>query len=454
MGLLKKAESSTAYAKIGILGFPGSGKTWTAMEIAIGLAKLTQGKPVAFMDTETGSDFMIPKVKEAGLELLTVKSRAFQDMMAVVKEAEASASVLIVDSITHVWRDLCDSYCKKLGRSRLQFQDWQIVKGEWARYTDAFVNSRLHIIVCGRAGFEYDYDYNEDGSKDLIKTGTKMKVETEFGFEPSLLVEMERVTQNVDELERIRETHDRKAKQGMRAKAGAIIINRAHVVKDRTNTIQGKQFDYPTFADFEPHLRALNLGGTQMGVDTSRDSTGMFNIEGRPEWKEREDRRQISMEKVEATMTKVWPSSSSAEKRIKVRLIELAFGTPSWKEVQRQKLEELEERTDNLMAFINGLSPEIAGDPAAVERAWGAFKLSQEARVKEARVEGQSTPETAPTVKETAKAGTCKANPTVNDDSACAKCWKKDGPVALLKHLPTDQLPENREACRGMNFPL
>jgi hypothetical protein len=48
--------------------------------------------------------------------------------------------------------------------------------------------------LCGRAGYEYDHEENEDGGKDLIKIGTKMKAEGEFGFEPSLVIEMERLT--------------------------------------------------------------------------------------------------------------------------------------------------------------------------------------------------------------------------------------------------------------------
>ena len=52
------------------------------------------------------------------------------------------------------------------------------------------------MIVCGRAGFEYDFQEKEDGSgrKELVKTGVKMKAESEFGYEPSLLVHMERAS--------------------------------------------------------------------------------------------------------------------------------------------------------------------------------------------------------------------------------------------------------------------
>lgn len=61
----------------------------------------------------------------------------------------------------------------------------------WAQFTETFLNSKAHIILCGRAGNTSEYQEKEDGGKkELISTGTKMKAESEMGYEPSLLVEM------------------------------------------------------------------------------------------------------------------------------------------------------------------------------------------------------------------------------------------------------------------------
>ena len=48
--LLKPAQNQTAYLKAGILGFQGSGKTYTATRLASGLAKLSgkENPKVAF----------------------------------------------------------------------------------------------------------------------------------------------------------------------------------------------------------------------------------------------------------------------------------------------------------------------------------------------------------------------------------------------------------------------
>lgn len=332
--ILRKAENKMAYFKAGILGFPGSGKTYTASLLAIGICQNIKNTKVAFFDTETGSDFLLPKLQAAGIEVFQVKSRSFSDLLQTIKDCEAEkVGVLIIDSITHVWRDLCDSYDKKLKRNgRLQFQDWAIVKGEWKLYTDAFVNSPIHIIVCGRAGYEYDYDFNEDGSKDLIKTATRMKVESEFAFEPSLVIEMERTSEGKEELKEVMGKKDFKSKakkQTHAPKAGSKWIHRAYVLKDRTDTLNGEVFDYPTFENFVPHFKALNIGGEHLGVDTSRTSEDRFNREGKPQWAVDKNRAQIALEELKAEVDKNLPGSTAKEKQAKIKLSEYLFKTSS-----------------------------------------------------------------------------------------------------------------------------
>ncbi|MDK1063146.1 ATP-binding protein [Cronobacter sakazakii] len=90
------------------MGFAGDGKTYTASELAIGLVLLMRqrglamgDKPVMFLDTETGSDWVKPRFDAENIELYTAKTRAFVDLLAAVNEAEQSGSVLIIDSISH-----------------------------------------------------------------------------------------------------------------------------------------------------------------------------------------------------------------------------------------------------------------------------------------------------------------------------------------------------------------
>ena len=126
MALLQPAVSTSAFLKMGLLGFQGGGKSMTAAKVAIGLHKHVtklgldySGKPVAMFDTETGSDWLIPLFKAAGVPFFVAKANSFADLLKVMDEAEQKASALIIDSITHPWRELCQSYQRSKKKSYL-----------------------------------------------------------------------------------------------------------------------------------------------------------------------------------------------------------------------------------------------------------------------------------------------------------------------------------------------
>lgn len=313
MALFKKAESTQAFVKCGILGFAGSGKTFTTMQMVFGLKERTGSKaPICFFDTESGSDFFAPTCAERGIELFQVKSRAFTDAVAAFAEAKSlGADVIIFDSVTHLWRELCEAYAKKKNRPRLQFQDWQFLKGSdgWGKFTDLFLNEPIHTFIAGRAGYEYEYQVN-DGNRELVKTGTKMKTENEFGYEPSLLIEMERA--------KLANTKDPNLKGW---------THKMHVLKDRTDTINGEVFEFThddikrnprvVFESVEPHFAKLNIGGTQLGIDTSRNSDDLFMADGEPraEWMRKQ--KQILLEEIFGVMDAEWPGTTADAKKQK-----------------------------------------------------------------------------------------------------------------------------------------
>jgi hypothetical protein len=372
MTLFKPAEVTSAYLKSGFLGFQGSGKTMTTSLLAIGLVLHMRklgieyaNRPVFFLDTETGSDWVKPLFEEMGVALHVAKTRAFSDLIEAIDEAQKSASFLLVDSVTHYWTELTDSYArakqKKFNMSgpyRLQFQDWGYLKGPdgWRKFTDRYINSSLHIGLCGRAGYEYDYFENDDGKKELEKTGVKMKAEGEFGFEPSLLVQME-------------------LRQKVEGKAVAQVWREAHILKDRSNLIDGKTFTFTaadehgsrlpthelvlqTFRAFQPHIKRLNLGGKQLGVDTTRTSEHAVQVD-RKDWNS--THKTIVLEEIDAVLTERWPSTGKEDKLAKAAAIFKHFETRSWTEVENM-------RTDELRLRFDALHRDLLGEPSRYAR--------------------------------------------------------------------------------------
>jgi len=342
MSMLKPATNKMAYGKVGIYGAAGSGKTRTAAEIAIGLHKATGStKPVAAFDTEPAFSFVLPLFRAAGIDLLVAdESRALKDLMAFMEEAEKVSDIAIIDSITHVWRDAQESYLERLNTNRrrdhkkplmaLEFQHWRPIKAAWAAFTDRFLSSKMHVIVCGRAGNIYEYQDKDDGSgkKELITVGTRMATEKELGYEPSLLIEM------------VADREDGK------------IINTALVQKDRADMLNGKELRMPNYASFQPHFAALNIGGEHFASMDQRDSQSMFEDADEAGWDVEKRQREIWCEEIQGMLMKHFPSQSAEHKAAKADMVERVFGTRSWTKVESMRSHEIKDGFSRLRAML------------------------------------------------------------------------------------------------------
>ena len=360
--LLKKAENETAFLSAAIYGFAGSGKSFTAACIAIGLYHHIKAKgPVAYIDTEAGSDFLLPHYAHNGIEVLRSNSRAFTDIIPTMKEAQiAGAEILVIDSCTHLWKELCAAYEEKYHRKDgLQFQDWKNVKGEWGKFMTAVLNEPLHIILLGRAGFDYDY-VDIDGKKTLIKTNTKMRAEGETEHEPSITLEMEQVTLSEDDIK----TLARKQKQGISTKVtGQFASYMMYVLKDRANFLTGSVFKYPPkpglmiepdnppFADIFPFIEAINIGGKHGGVDDTRNSEEMFAGHDNS-YTEQKKTKTIILEELKAELDTHF-GMSQADKTARIELLKKHFGTASGTKIENMGLEQLRLGYDKVWTELN-----------------------------------------------------------------------------------------------------
>lgn len=308
--LFKPAAQQQSYLKAGFYSEAGAGKTYTMSLLAIGLHKLIKStKPICFFDTEAGSDYVFPTLfQPSGIKLEVVKSRSFDDLMTAVEEAEKISDILVAESVTHIWDELQSAYRKKIGVTKLEFQDWAVLKPEWNRFTTRYLNAKMHIIIGGRSKDDYEFVQDNRGKKELIVTGQRMATEKNMSYEPSLLVEMEKVI-------------DPKTN---------FWIPRAWILKDRFSQIDGKAFDNPTFETFLPHIKMLNLGGTHVGVDMTRTSEKLFEADDGKAVAEIRRQQTVWVEEIESTLTAAYPGRSSEETKKKLDLLKMAFGGYAW----------------------------------------------------------------------------------------------------------------------------
>jgi hypothetical protein len=338
------------FLKAGFLGFNKSGKTYTAGLMLSHLhRKLKIKTPIAMFDTEAGGEYIAKRVEaQTGMPMGGAKSRSFADLMTLAKQCEEGRhEVLLVDSITHPWRDLCACYLKQVNderdrlnrsrRTRLEFQDWSNIKDVWARWTEFYTNSKVHICICGRAGFEWDFQESEDATggthKELVKTGIKMRVETEFGFEPSLLVEFERI-----------QIPDPKRPSKF------TFTHRATVIGDRFDVMDAATTDNPTGEWFDPHISMLSPG-TANFVDTSL-KTDMGVSDGDGEWQRERRERTILAEEIQAAMVSAYPGQTKEEKQAKAKLLKDCFETGSWTKVEAMPSDRLREGLAKVQEWI------------------------------------------------------------------------------------------------------
>lgn len=361
MSLLMELGTGQGYLKAGLLGFNKSGKSYTGTLLAIAAARATGADgPIVMFDTEGGSEYLAPLVlRLTGKKLLGVKSRSFDDLMKVTLEAEEVGGALVIDSITHVWRELTEAYKKKRNKGTLDIRDIMAIKDIWAAWPDLYLNSQLHVCICGRAGYEWDMEENENGRKQLVKTGVKMKVESEFGFEPSLLIEMERVQEEVG--------------------GGKYRLTRqAIVLGDRFNKIDAHSCRFESCPEepekelaavaafFGPHLACLTPGA-HTPINTSVSSDPPVDEEG-PEWQREKRSRTILCEEIMGELTRAFPGQTSREKYAKGVLVKQAFGTFSWTHVEQLHSNQLKTGLEKIRGILNNpieleslLNPDHAG---------------------------------------------------------------------------------------------
>jgi hypothetical protein len=244
----QKPQAQKAALKMAMYGPAGSGKTFTALLVAEGLAHQT-GKRIAYVDTEYGTAFYGQAVAERGVhpeafdfDVLYTKSIT-QALDAVRGLDQATHGVLVIDSISHLWDAAIAAYTgKKTKVGGVPLHAWANIKRPYKEMMHLLLASPMHVLICGRQG----NDFAEDGDTGEMKNlGFKMRAEGETAYEPDVLLRLE--------------AH-KPGKKGT-------LVPTAVVEKDRTGVLAGKTIAWPGFDNLAKPLLGL-LGTTQAAPPT------------------------------------------------------------------------------------------------------------------------------------------------------------------------------------------
>lgn len=342
MGFVK-LENNRPFLKMAFQGFAGDGKTFTASEVAIGLHKLLGSKkPIALFDTERAFKALVPHFKANGVQAEVDESRSLADLTKDIKLCEDGfADILIVDSLTHVYEDYLQAYMTQKKRTRLEFQDWGILKPKWKKeFSTAYVMAKCHIIFNGRAGYEYGDEINEQtGKREIYKSGIKMKAENETAFEPDILVMMEKVQDILEDKKKI--------------------YRIATVLKDRSNLIDGKTFNQdgkkkgPDYKDFEPAIKSLLNGISKDSAIAETPVT--FQEEEKKTWDKQNRDRAIS--EIEGAFNFMGLGTAVEHKKLKTAILKKVFDVLSLDSLSSMNASIVEKGSKSIKIFADKYIP-------------------------------------------------------------------------------------------------
>jgi hypothetical protein len=253
MAGFRKAKAEQAAIKMGLYGPPGSGKTFTALLLAEGLAALS-GKRVAYIDTERGTDFYCQAVASRAVhpeafDFDALYTRAISEVLNSVRTLNTDTyGVIVLDSVTHLWEAAMAAYGGKLtSAGTIPMHAWGKIKKPYKDLMAILLATPMHVLICGRQKTVYGED---DETGELKAEGVTMRAEGETPYEPHILIRMESVKpKKTNEVARIY----------------------AYAEKDRTGVLSGRSFENPNFDSLCKPLLSL-LGDKQARMATGDES--------------------------------------------------------------------------------------------------------------------------------------------------------------------------------------
>lgn len=183
---IKTAERQGARLLIQLSGVSGSGKTYTALQLAYGLAGGDASKVVG-IDTENRRMSLNADILPGGAKFRTIDFYApfspERYIQAIDTACKAGAEVIVIDSVTHEWES--EGGCEWIA-NQTRFPDWKRAKAEHKRFMTYMLQSPAHIIACTRAREKVDFS----DPKNPIKLGIQPIQEKNFSFEATVSLMM------------------------------------------------------------------------------------------------------------------------------------------------------------------------------------------------------------------------------------------------------------------------
>lgn len=180
----KKAERKQSKLRLAMYGVSGSGKTYSSLLLAKSL-----GSKIALIDTEFGSANKYADIFD--FDSLDLDQPTVQNVCKAIQLARGY-DVLIVDSLTHAWKELC-AEVDKLAETKYGGNNWRA----WSEGTPLqtlLIQSMLsfpgHIIATMRADTNWTTTTNDKGKLQPVRIGEKPSQGKGIEYEFDMLIQI------------------------------------------------------------------------------------------------------------------------------------------------------------------------------------------------------------------------------------------------------------------------
>ena len=174
----QKAKREQVWLKVLLSGASGSGKSYSALKVATGIAKEC-GSGIAYIGTEGSRNKYYADEFDYDLLELEELFECEKYIEAIDAAVEAGYKVLIIDSMTHEWKWLNDVHDKMPGNS---FTNWGKLKPRHHKFMDKVLNSPIHIIATARGKDDWVLE-DKNGKQVPKKVGMGQQQDKDISYE-------------------------------------------------------------------------------------------------------------------------------------------------------------------------------------------------------------------------------------------------------------------------------
>lgn len=190
---IRKAERKQAKARVAFIGPSGTGKTYSSILFARGLAG-PNGK-ILMVDTEHHSGELYSNLTNYDYAEIEPPYETEKYIEAIHLAEKNGYDVLILDSISHAWAGqggLLEQQDKVASRSTNRFSAWGEITPKHQKFVETILSSKVHIIATMRAKTAYALVPDASGKTKPEKLGLAPVQREGIDYEFTLVFDIDR----------------------------------------------------------------------------------------------------------------------------------------------------------------------------------------------------------------------------------------------------------------------